>query len=74
MVITPSSIAFPSIVATVVAAALMGKVAGRLVGQAWLAEVAVLAFGLSASAVDVGLEVRAYALATCLTLPGSTTT
>ncbi len=58
----------PSIVATVVAAALMGKVAGRLVGYPWLAAVAVLAFGLSASAIDVGLEVRAYALATCLTL------
>jgi hypothetical protein len=58
----------PSILAIVTGTALMCPIAGRLVANRWLPGMASLVFGLSYSAIDIGLEVRAYALATCLTL------
>ena len=58
----------PSILAIVIAGALMSAIAGRVVTNRWLPGVAALAFGLSYSAITMGLEVRPYALATCLTL------
>lgn len=58
----------PSMISIVVATWLMARVAGRLVDQPWLPVIAAVTFGLSQSAIEVGLEVRAYALATCLTL------
>ena len=60
----------PSIAAIVVAAALMCPIARRMVAHPYLPALAALMFGLSYSAIDMGLEVRAYALATCLTLAG----
>ena len=60
----------PSILAIVIAGALMCAIASRVVTNRWLPGAAALAFGLSYSAITMGLEVRAYALATCLTLTG----
>jgi len=43
-------------------------IAARVVANRWLPAMAALAFVLSYSAINVGLEARPYALATCLTL------
>lgn len=58
----------PSIVATVVAIVLVCATARRVVADRWLCALAGFVFGLSSSAITLGLEVRQYALATCLTL------
>lgn len=60
----------PSIVATIVATAVVCVIARLVVADRWLRVVAGLAFGLSYGAITLGLEVRPYALATCLTLAG----
>jgi len=51
-----------SILATVVSVILLARVAVQVTANAALAIVAAAAFGLSATAVELGLEVRAYAV------------
>ncbi len=52
-----------SIAATLASTWLLARVTARLTSNAWTGVVAAVAFGLSFTALDVSLEVRAYALA-----------
>src|SRR5262249_21894827 len=58
----------PSILSIVIATVLIFTLARRAVANPWWAGVSAVAFGLSYTAINIGLEVRPYALATCLTL------
>ena len=57
-----------SIAATLGSTLLLARIVARLTANPWFGVVGAAAFGLSFNAVDVGLEVRAYALGVCLVL------
>ncbi|HUP24571.1 MAG TPA: hypothetical protein VNB06_16715 [Thermoanaerobaculia bacterium] len=57
-----------SIGAIVVATILVGRIAKTVTGSGWWGVVAGAAFGLSSNAIEIGLEVRAYAVAVALLL------
>ncbi len=57
-----------SIGATLVSTILVARIAAKITSNAWLAVAAGAAFGLSANAIEIGLEVRAYALCGALML------
>jgi hypothetical protein len=57
-----------SIVATLGSTLLVARIVAKLTASPWFGVVGAAAFGLSFNAVEVGLEVRAYALCVCLVL------